>query len=109
MKGMYDAAYNGCIMLKRNMEGIVTLTCASWFENEDGNVHILNSYGSTVILNKLYSEVWKEIDSEEKMEVLEEKLKDKIDSEQLEEIVKDFLERDLVIIRESLDSFDALF
>lgn len=91
------------------MEGLVVLTCASWFQDEEGNVNILNSFGNTVILNKLYSEVWIAIDGEIEISVLEERLSEKIQRKQLEEILHNLEERDLVTVRNDSDSFDILF
>ncbi|MFR3729249.1 hypothetical protein [Lacrimispora sp.] len=91
------------------MKGFVILECASWFEEDDGCIQITNKYGNTVILNKLYSLVWKTIDSEKEISELKEELQHVLSERQMEEIINKLSDFDLASVRDEIDSFDIMF
>lgn len=91
------------------MDGFIKIKCANWYENEDGCVRIMNSYGNTIFLNSLYSIVWKTIDSESEISVLTEALKNTVEKAELEAIINQLCNRNLAEACDSIDSFDLLF
>ncbi len=92
-----------------DMNGFVILECASWFEEDNGCIQITNKYGNTVILNKLFSLVWKTIDSEKEICELKEELHAVLSDMQIEEIINKLSDFDLASVRDEIDSFDIMF
>lgn len=92
------------------MDDKVILECASWFVRDDGLVQIRNKNGLIVILNKLSSIVWNEIEYELNIKRLKEIMEEEgIIGEVVDKIVGDLLKKDLVRIYNDENSSDMIF
>lgn len=88
----------------------IVTECANWYVRDDGLVQIKNKRGKTVILNKVFSEVWIHIGYEITKEELNSELtKVNIDEDIVEQCLNDLVTMKLVNIYNKEDSFDMLF
>lgn len=88
---------------------IIKWTCSNWFIRDDELVQITNQNGGNVILNKVISYIWISIDYEMSLEELILKLENKINKDNLIEIIESLEKNNLIEIIDSENQFDLIF